>query len=164
MTDLYAKLLRANLCAAIGLIIAIASGPSAVAGQMVDEPGVIVCVSDKWAEKEIGKDHKIVDYAGRCVKIPDATTATKTTEECTGKYEYMPASSWQANGTCLVTVKEGETLSIIWREGSKLEQNTYQATSGTGRFEGVSGGGTYKYDQLTTTLFGGRYHSKWQLP
>ncbi len=40
---------------------------------------VIVCVSDKWDEKEIGKDHKVVDYAGRCVKVPDAPSAAKTT-------------------------------------------------------------------------------------
>ncbi len=57
-------------------------------------------------------------------------------------------------------MKEGETVSIAWQEGSGMDQNTYQATGGTGRFKGVTGGGTYKYDQLTTTLFGGRYHSK----
>jgi hypothetical protein len=41
-----------------------------------------------------------------------------------------------------------------------MEQNTYQATGGSGRFKGVTGGGTYKCDQLTTTLFGGHYQSK----
>ena len=55
-------------------------------------------------------------------------------------------------------------MSIAGQEGSGMEQNTYQATGGTDRFNGVTGGGTYKYDQLTTTLFGGRYHSKWELP
>jgi hypothetical protein len=51
---------------------------------------VNVCVNDKWDEKEIGKDHKVVDCAGRCVKVPAAPTAIKTTEECNGKYEYKP--------------------------------------------------------------------------
>ena len=55
-------------------------------------------------------------------------------------------------------------MSIAGQEGSGMEQNTYQATGGTDRFNGVTGGGTYKYDQLTTTLFGGRYRSKWELP
>lgn len=156
--------LSSKMIATAAFIVALAAAPPVHASQKVDEPGVIVCVSDKWDEKEIGKDQKVVDYAGRCVKVPDAPGAAKTTEECTGKYEYKPDGSWQANGTCLVTVKEGETVSIAWQEGSGMDQNTYQATGGTGRFKGVTGGGTYKYDQLTTTLFGGRYHSKWELP
>ena len=155
---------HATLPAAAAFVFPLIAGLPAQAGQRVDEPGVIVCVNDKWEEKELGKDHKVADYAGRCVKVPDSATATKTTEECTGKYEYKPDGTWHANGTCLVTVKEGETLSITWQEGSNLEANTFQATSGTGRFKGVTGGGTYKYDQLTTTLFGGRYHSRWELP
>lgn len=156
--------IQSKLLAATAVVFPAISGLPAQAGQKVDEPGVIVCVNDKWEEKELGKDHKVADYAGRCVKVPDSPAAAKTTEECSGKYEYKPDGSWQANGTCLVTVKAGDTVSIAWQEGSNLEQNTYQATGGTGRFQGVTGGGTYKYDQLTTTLFGGRYHSKWELP
>jgi hypothetical protein len=155
---------HSRLLAATATVLFIAGGFPSQAGQKVDEAGVIVCVNDKWEEKELGKDHKVADYAGRCVKVPEAPTAAKSTEECTGKYEYMPNGTWQANGTCLVTIKEGETFSITWQEGSNLETNTYQATGGTGRFKGVTGGGTYKYDQLTTTLFGGRYHSKFDLP
>ena len=103
------------MIATSALMVALAAASPVYAGQKVDEPGVIVCVSDKWDEKEIGKDHKVVDYAGRCVKVPDAPAAAKTTEECTGKYEYKPDGSWQANGTCLVSVKEGETVSIAWQ-------------------------------------------------
>jgi hypothetical protein len=158
------KVLRSKMLATATLIIPLTVAQGVDAAEKVDEPGVIVCVSDKWDEKEIGKNHKVVDYAGRCVKVPDAASANKTTEECNGKYEYKPDGTWQAAGTCLVTVKEGETMSIAWQEGSGLDLNTYQANGGTGRFKGVTGGGTYKYDQLTTTLFGGRYHSKWELP
>ena len=45
-----------------------------------------------------------------------------------------------------------------------LKENPYRATGGTGKFKGLRGGGTYRYDQLTDTLFGGRYNSKWELP
>jgi len=36
----------------------------------VEEAGAIACVTDKWDEKEPEKNHKLVDYAGRCVIIP----------------------------------------------------------------------------------------------
>lgn len=149
--------------AAVALSIIAATLPAA-AGQVIEDAGVIVCVNDKWQEKELGKDRKIADYAGRCVKVPDSTSAAKVTEECTGKYEYEPDGSWQANGTCVSTVKEGETFSVTWQEGSKLDPNLYQVIGGTGRFKGATGSGTYKYDQLTTTLFGGRYQGRVQLP
>ncbi len=134
------------------------------AGETIAEAGVIVCVNDKWDEKEPEKGHKLVDYAGRCVKVPDDSAAPKATEECAGQYEYMPEGSWKASGTCTATVKAGDTITVTWEEGSHLKENPYKAIGGTGRFKGIAGGGTYQYDQLTDTLFGGRYSSKWELP
>ncbi len=135
------------------------------AGKTVEEAGVLVCVNDKWEEKEIEKGHKLVDYAGRCVKVPDDSAAAKMTEDCIGKYEYLPDGSWKAAGTCTATRKGGgDTVSITWEEGSQLKENIYKATAGTGAFKGVGGGGTYQYDQLTDALFGGRYKSRWELP
>lgn len=143
----------------------LALGSSAAnAGSTIEEAGVLVCVSDKWDEKEPEKGHKLVDYAGRCVKVPDNSAAAKATEACEGKYEYMPDGSWKASGTCTATIKGGDTISITWEEGSHLTVNPYKATGGTGKFKGVGGGGTSQYDQLTETLFGGRYSSKWELP
>jgi hypothetical protein len=136
----------------------------ALAGKVVEEAGALVCVSDKWDEKEPEKGHKLVDYAGRCVKVPDDSAASKATEECVGKYEYMPDESWKASGTCTVTHGKEGTYEITWEEGSHLKQNPYKITSGTGKFKGASGGGTYQYDQLTETLFGGRYSSQTELP
>lgn len=136
---------------------------AANAGNSIHETGAIVCVNDKWDEKEPEKGHKLVDYAGRCVKVPDDPSAAKTTEDCVGQYEYMPDGSWTGSGGCTAKNKSGDTMSITWQESSQLKEYTYAATGGTGKFEGVSGGGTYKYDQLTDTLFGGRYDSKWQL-
>ena len=62
---------------------------AANAGQTIDDVGAIACVNDKWDEKEVEKGHKLIDYAGRCVLIPDDTAAPKYTEDCVGKYEYM---------------------------------------------------------------------------
>jgi hypothetical protein len=134
------------------------------AGKTIEEAGVIVCVNDKWDEKEPEKGHKLVDYAGRCVKVPDDSAAAKTTEECAGQYEYMPNGSWRASGTCTAKIKGGDTITITWAEGSQLIKYVYKATGGTGKFKDAAGGGTYQYDNLTDTLAGGRYNSKWELP
>jgi len=157
------KNLQQLLVVAPALLLIIGSG-SAHAGRDVEEAGVLVCVNDKWDEKEPEKGHKLVDYAGRCVKVPDDSAAAKMTETCVGKYEYLPDGSWKGSGTCTGTQKGGDTISTTWEEGSQLKENPYRATGGTGRFKGIGGGGTYQYDQLTDTLFGGRYNSKWQLP
>src|SRR5262245_40539873 len=100
---------------------------SALAGKAVEEAGVIVCVNDKWDEKEPEKGHKLVDYAGRCVKVPDDSSAAKWTEACAGKYEYLPDNTWKASGTCTSTQKEGDTVTVTWEEGSHLKQNPYKA-------------------------------------
>lgn len=143
----------------------VVTGPSlGVAGEKIEDAGVIVCVNDKWDEKEIAKGHKVVDYAGRCVKVPDDANAPKMTEDCKGQYEYLPDESWKAKGVCTGTLKGGDTVTTTWEEGSHLTANPYTTTSGTGRYKGVSGGGTYAYDQLTETLFGGRYSGAYQLP
>lgn len=51
-----------------------------------------------------------------------------------------------------------------WEEGSHLKEYMYKYTGGIGKFEGASGGGTYMYEGLTDTLFGGRYKGKLELP
>lgn len=151
------------LVAAPATLIVLSCG-AAQAGKTIEEAGVLVCVSDKWDEKEPEKGHKLVDYAGRCVKVPDDPAASKATEACEGKYEYMPDGSWKGSGTCTATITSGSTISVTWEEGSHLKVNPYKATGGTGKFKDVDGGGTYQYDQLTDTLFGGRYSSRWELP
>ena len=144
------------------LLIVFGSG-AALAGKVVDEAGVLVCVNDKWDEKELEKGHKVVDYAGRCGNIPDDAAAEKFSEECVGKYEYMPDGSWKGSGTCKLKFKDG-TVSDTWEEGSHLKENPYTYTGGTGKYQGTKGGGTYTYDSLTDTLSGGRFKGKMELP
>ena len=111
-----------------------------------------------------GKGHKLVDYAGRCVDIPNDPAAPKYTEDCVGKYEYMPDESWKGSGTCTDTFKGGDKMSDTWEEGSHLKEYTYKITGGTGKYEGASGGGTYFYENLTDTLAGGTYKGQIVLP
>ena len=123
----------------------------AKAGQTVDDVGAFVCINDKWDEKEPEKGHKLVDFAGRCVHIPDDPTVPSSSDECVGKYEYMPDESWKGSGTCTET-KDGDKRFRLWEEGSHLKEYTYKFTGGTGKYEGIKGDGTYMYKKLTNTL------------
>ena len=91
---------------------------AASAGKITDEEAHIVCAIDKWDETEPEKGHKLADAAMRCVLIHDDPAVPKTTEECAGKYEYMPDGSWKAAGTCIDTYKGGDKVFVSWWEGS----------------------------------------------
>ena len=95
-------------------------------------------------EKEPDKGHKLVDYAGRCVTIPDDPAATPmATDDCVGNYEYMPDGSWNGTGTRNVTFKGGDKLYESCEEGSHLKEYSFKITGGAGKYERASGGGTY---------------------
>ena len=86
-------------------LLVLANG-AANAGKTVDEAGALACVTDKWDEKEPEKGHKLVDYAGRCVVVPDDPAEPQVyAEDCAGKYEYMPDESWKGAGTCTRTLR-----------------------------------------------------------
>jgi len=108
------------------------------ADQTIDEAGALACVNDKWDEKEPDKGHKLVDYAGRCVTIPDDPAATPmATDDCVGNYEHKPDGSWKGTGTCNVTFKGGDKISETWEEGSHLKEYTFKYTGKDDRYEGV---------------------------
>jgi len=134
------------------------------AGQTINEAATMACVNDKWDEKEVDKGHKLVDFAGRCINVPNDLAAPKSAGRCVGKYEYMPAESWKGSGTCTYTFKGGDTLSDSWEEGSHLKEYTYKYTGGTGKYAGASGGGTYMYENITDTLSGGTFKGQLVLP
>ena len=113
------------------------------AARAIAEAGTLACVNDKWDETEPAKGHKLVDYGGRCVGVPDDPAAPKYTEDCTGKYEYMPDGSWKGAGTCTWTFKDGDKVYDTFEEGSHLKESVYKITGGTGKYQGASGGGTY---------------------
>jgi hypothetical protein len=68
------KLLSIAIPAAL---IVFTSGTANAGETIKDGPGAIACVTDKWDVKEPEKGHKLVDYAGRCVNIPDDVAAPK---------------------------------------------------------------------------------------
>jgi hypothetical protein len=140
-------------------------GPNPLhAGQTINQAGVLAQVVDKWKETEVEKGHKLVEYAGRCVSIPDDPALPKVACDCLGKYEYMPDGTWKGSGTCTDTYKGGDKTYFTWEEGSNLKEYPYKYTGGTGKFQGITGGGTYTYENLTDTLQAGRYKDTMALP
>jgi hypothetical protein len=154
------------LFVAVPAALCILGSGLAKAGQTINEAGALACVNDKWDVKEPEKGHKLVDYAGRCVSIPDdEQTEPMYSLECVGKYEFMPDESWKGSGTCTDTFKSGDKKIESWEEGSHLNgEYQYKYTGGTGKYEGATGGGTYTMEELTDTLLGGKYKGTMQLP
>jgi hypothetical protein len=152
-----------QLCAVVPVALLILGSGVAKAGQTINEAGALACVNDKWDVKEPEKGHKLVEYAGRCISVPDDQTEPKYTMECVGNYEYMPDGSWKGAGTCTDTFKSGDKKIESWEEGSHLKEYPYKYTGGTGKYEGATGGGTYTMEELTDTLLGGRYKGELML-
>ena len=138
-----------SLFLAVPAALFVLGSGAASAGEAISDAGAFACVADKWAETEPEKAHKWVDYVGRCVGIPDAPAAPKYTEDCVGKFEYMPDGSWKGSGTCTFNFKGGDKMYGSFEEGSHLKEAIYKITGGTGIFEGASGSGTYTYEKLT---------------
>jgi len=150
---------------ALPVAFLILGGGAAVAGQAVDEVGAFACMTDKWKETEPEKGRKLVDYASRCVVVPDDAAATPTyAAGCTGAYEYKPDGSWKGTVDCTGTFKGGDKRYETLEEGSHLKEYVYKIKGGTGKYEGTTGGGTYTYESVTDTLSGGRYKGKRESP
>ena len=153
-----------QLFVAVPAALLVLGSGAANAGQTINEAGALACVTDKWDEKEPEKGHKLADAVMRCVVVPDDPALEKYAQDCVGKYEYMPDGSWKAVGSCTNSYKSRDKSYETWEEGSHRKEYTYKKTGGTGKYEGLSGGGTYMYESLTDKLFGGRYKGKLELP
>jgi hypothetical protein len=154
--------LKQLVIAAPAALFIFGGGP-ANAGETLNDTGTMACVTDKWDEKEPEKGHKLVDAAMRCVLVPDDPTKKAISQDCLGKYEYMPDGSWKGSGTCTDNYPGGK-IYLNWEEGSHLKEYRYTKTGGTEKYEGVKGGGTYMYENLTDTLSGGRYKGQIVMP
>jgi len=153
-----------HLFIAVPAALCVLGHGAANAGKTSYEEADLACVIDKWDEKEPDKGHKLVDYASRCIIIPDDGASPKAAETCSGKFEYKPDGSWKGTGPAPTPSKGGDTMSLTWEEGSHLKEYVYTKTGGTGKYQGVKGGGTYAYDNLTDTVTAGRIKGTFILP
>ena len=108
-----------------------------------ESTGALTLTVDKWNVSEPEKGDKSVEYAGRGLGIPDDPTEPPASGSYVGTYKYKPDGSWTGEGTGTETFEGGDTTNYTWYEDSSYNENTYTYTGGTGKYKGVSGGGTY---------------------
>ena len=75
----------------------------------INKAGALVCVTDKYTEKELEKGHKLADWVGRCVGIPDNSTAEMYTSDCIGNTSLSPTKAIRPLGAALSTSKAAAT-------------------------------------------------------
>jgi hypothetical protein len=136
---------------------------SAVEDTMLEEStGALALVVDKWKVSE-----PEIEYAGRGLGIPDDDTEVPAEGSYVGTYKYKNGSL-TGSGTGTETFKGGDTTNYTWEEGPT--EGTYKYTGGTGKYKGVSGGGTYKlyagytYEIVPGTLQVCKYKDQIVLP
>ena len=126
-------------------------------------------------ERQVGREgaRERTQAGRRCDALrPRSRRSAEPTisQDCLGNYEYMPDASWKGTGTCTDNYPEGK-ISLSWEEGSHLKECTYTKTGGTGKYQGVKGGGTYMYQNLLRHPFrrqiqrpaGDALKSRWQI-
>ena len=95
---------------------------SAVEDTMLEEStGALALVVDKWNVSEPEKGHKLVEYAGRGLGIPDDLTEPPAVGSYLGNYEFMPDGSWTGAGIATETFKGEGTTYYTWRGGLASE-------------------------------------------
>jgi hypothetical protein len=72
-------------------------GSGLACAEPINDSGAFACVADKWIETKREKGHKWIDYAGRCVGIPDTSGAPKFTENCVGNSSICPTRARRAS-------------------------------------------------------------------
>ena len=74
-----------QLFVAVPAALLILGNGAANAGKTINEAGAIVCVTDKWDEKEPEKGHKLVDYCWPMRGHPQRSRRTEVTAGLRGK-------------------------------------------------------------------------------
>ena len=92
--------MKPKLFAAVSAALLVLGSGAANAGKTISKVGAVACVVDKWNESEPDEGHKLVDYAGRCINIPDdPSTTSKATQGVRRKLRvYAPMGIGRALG------------------------------------------------------------------
>ena len=92
---------------AVPVTLIVLGGGVVYAGQTINDVGAIACVNDKWDVKEPEKGHKLVDYAGRCINVPDDAAAPKSTAAAPESTNTCPMEVGKAAGPALTPIRVG---------------------------------------------------------
>lgn len=158
------KLMAMSAAAAAALLL-IAAG-TANAAERIESSGYDACTTDVWDELELGEGHSVALYKSRCVTFSDDPRGPghMSTGVCAGTFEFMPDETYKGSGFCTWTYRDGDKLFLKFWEGSDMEEGRYEWIGGTGRYVGATGGGTNTGEDLTDTLWAGRFEEVIELP
>jgi hypothetical protein len=71
-----------------------------------------------------------------------------TTGNCSGLTLTDAEGNWSASGVCSRVDGDGDGYSMSWRQDYTMDAGVWEMVGGTGKWDGVSGGGTYVYTPL----------------
>lgn len=142
------------MSAAIAAALLLGAAEAANAGERIEESGHEAFATIVWDELELDEGHSFAWWRGEGVGFDDDPTspAYLNTGDCAATYEFMPDDTYKASGFCTYTDRDGDKWFVKWWEGSDMEEGRYEYTGGTGKYAGVTGGGTYTGEELTDTL------------
>ena len=152
--------------AAIAAALLLVAAGAANAGERIEESGHEAFATIVWDELELDEGHSLAWWRGDGVGFDDDPTspAHLVTADCAGTYEFMPDETYTVTGFCTYTTRDGDKYYLKWWESPGMEEGRYEYTGGTGKFAGITGGGTYTGEELTDTLSTSQFEGVMELP
>lgn len=156
------KYFLAAIAAALLLVVAGAAN----AGERIEGSGHEGWYTTLVSELEFGEGHSAMLWRGEGVQFGDdpSQPAGLMTGDCVAIFEFMPDETYKGNGFCTYTDLDGDKTFFTFWEGSDMEEGRTKYFGGTGKFAGVTGGGTYTGEELTDTLSMYTYKDVMELP
>ncbi len=144
------KYFFAAIAAALLLVVAGAAN----AGEKIKFSGNEACHNVFADEVQIAEGHSVGIFHDQCLDFDDDPGAFGhlATGDCVGIYEARPDETYEVNGFCIYTYRDGSTDFEKFWETSEMETGRYEVLGGTGKMAGATGGGTYTCNELTDTL------------
>jgi len=125
----------------------------ATAGDTVSMESAQYYIQDHAGMIEMEDGHSIIfaRWYGTQVNEDASSVMHHAKLDCAGMIDARPDGSWDANGYCMHTDRDGDQWVGKWRNGSAMEAAVYEIYNGvTGKYVGASGGGTAKCTDLVT--------------
>ena len=149
----------------VGLVAMLAAG-AANAGDRITENGHEALVTDLWETLELGEGHSVALWRGRGIAYSDNPDSPMhlAVLDCAGSFEFMADGKSRDSGHCSYTTRDGDKLFDSWWRAPDMEVSRYEWIGGTGKWAGISGGGTYSVTQLSDSLLSIDYSGVLDLP
>ena len=123
--------------------VSVMFGATLTQAEQKAESGMDNMVSDNKII-ELEKGHTVILISEKGIETTDdpSGATNMTNNDCIGMFESFPDNTYKGNGYCIETDKDGDKVFNRWTASSDMKESRYEIVGGTGKFEGVNGGGT----------------------